>query len=221
MERTVCVFLLVFCFENQPLALCHAQAVDTDADGLRDLLDVPEFDPNASESVSFGSLNIEDLDGANLLTNLQSLDLTDNRITSIESGDFAGLTNLQSLDLRINQITSVERGDFTGLPSLQTLRLAGNSIASIESGAFEGLASLQELGLKASQFTELNLTNATFENLQSCVSRYASGFCVDSGKITTLILDDATLSRDSIRRNCWRNVRDYGCLARRSELFGW
>ena len=38
MERTLCVFLLVFSL--QPLALCQAQAVDTDGDGLHDLLDV-------------------------------------------------------------------------------------------------------------------------------------------------------------------------------------
>jgi hypothetical protein len=90
MERIGCVFLLVFFFETQPLALCHAQAVDTDGDGLHDLLDVPEFNPNASGSVSFGSLNIEDLDGANLLTNLQTLDLRATKLRASKAGTSRG-----------------------------------------------------------------------------------------------------------------------------------
>ena len=52
------------------------------------------------------------------LTNLQSLHLSDNQITSIESGAFDGLDNLQSLGLSGNQLTSLESGDFAGLTNL-------------------------------------------------------------------------------------------------------
>ena len=73
------------------LAVClltsPATAADTDGDGLLDLLDGPGFDPDASGTGEFSWLTIQDLDGANLLTNLETLWLSYNQITSIESGD--------------------------------------------------------------------------------------------------------------------------------------
>ena len=54
--------------------------VDTDRDGLLDLMDVRGFDPDAVGG-NYQGLGIQDLDGANLLTNLLRLDLRDNPIT--------------------------------------------------------------------------------------------------------------------------------------------
>ena len=112
--------------------------VDTDGDGLLDVLDVEEFDPNASGTLRLIGLGIQDLDGANLLTNLQELFLDINRIRSIESGDFDGLANLQDLTLNNNRIASIENGVFEGMASLQGLALHNNRIAAIENGAFDG-----------------------------------------------------------------------------------
>ena len=98
-----------------------AYGADTDGDGLLDLIDVPGFNPNASGDVYFDGRSIQDLDGANLLTNATALDLYCNQITSLENGDFQGLSNLQALDLDGNQITSIESGDFQGLSNLQSL----------------------------------------------------------------------------------------------------
>ena len=89
-----------FLFATLLCAIGHcAYGADTDGDGLLDLIDVPGFDPNASGGVEFFGLGIQDLDGANLLTNATSLDLWVNQITSIEQGDFQGLSNLQGLFL--------------------------------------------------------------------------------------------------------------------------
>jgi hypothetical protein len=52
-----------------------AFGADTDGDGLLDLIDVPGFDPSASGDVDYSSVGIEDLDGANLLTNATGLSL--------------------------------------------------------------------------------------------------------------------------------------------------
>ena len=60
-----------------------AQAVDTDGDGLLDLLDVPGFDPNATGEVHFKERGIQDLDGASLLTNVNELGLIKNQITQL------------------------------------------------------------------------------------------------------------------------------------------
>ena len=46
--------------------------VDTDGDGLLDLMDVPGFNPNA-RNVRYDERGIQDLDGASQLTNAISL----------------------------------------------------------------------------------------------------------------------------------------------------
>ena len=96
-----------------------ASAVDTDGDGLLDLMDVEGFDPNKTGTATYVNDGIQDLDGVNQLTNVQRIRLWTNQITSIETGDFDGLTNLQWLSLHKNQITSIESGAFEGLTSLQ------------------------------------------------------------------------------------------------------
>ena len=95
------------------------------------------------------------------------LDLSSNQITSVESGDFAGLGNLTSdcpptksrasnrcvhragnlttLYLSSNQITSLESGAFTGLGNLTSLNLSSNEITSLESDAFSGLGNLTDM----------------------------------------------------------------------------
>ncbi|MCA9168028.1 MAG: leucine-rich repeat domain-containing protein, partial [Planctomycetales bacterium] len=112
------------------LLISPVGAVDTDGDGLLDLIDVPGFNPSAGATPDFSDRGIQDLDGANLLTNLQSLFLAFNQITSIDSGDFDGLDNLHDLYLYENRITSIESGGFEGLDNLQQLSLAFNQITS-------------------------------------------------------------------------------------------
>ena len=56
----------------------------------------------------FRDLGIQDLDGANLLIHLESLELDYNPITSIERGDFGALINLRELSLNDNQVMSIE-----------------------------------------------------------------------------------------------------------------
>ena len=155
-----------FLFATLLCAIGHcAYGADTDGDGLLDLIDVPGFNPNASGYVQFNGRSIQDLDGANLLSNATELDLIFNQITSIENGDFQGLSNLQALSLGINQITSVENGAFQGLSNLQYLDLTNNQITSLESGAFQGLSNLQYLVLTYNQITSLE--NGAFQGLNN------------------------------------------------------
>jgi insulin-like growth factor-binding protein complex acid labile subunit len=144
-----------------------AYGADTDGDGLLDLIDVPGFNPNASGDVEFYGRNIQDLDGANLLTNATGLILGagGNRVTSLENGDFHGLSNLQRLDLGENRITSLESGDFQGLDNLKMLNLGLNRIASLESGAFQGLSNLHTLYLHSNRIT--SLVSGEFQGLSN------------------------------------------------------
>ena len=74
------------------LLISSVHAVDSDGDGLLDVIDAPEFDASATgRFLRLRSKGIEDLDGTNLLTNVVQLHLNNNRITDVENGDFLGL----------------------------------------------------------------------------------------------------------------------------------
>ncbi|MBZ9688262.1 leucine-rich repeat domain-containing protein [Clostridium estertheticum] len=72
---------------------------------------------------------IADLSGIENLTNLTTLDLSNNLITNIEP--LKGLTNLTCLHLSNNQISNIE--SLKGLTKLVDLKLDNNPISSIES----------------------------------------------------------------------------------------
>ena len=128
---------------------------DSDGDGLLDLLDHPNFIPNATGRGNYDHCGIEDLDGAGQLVGVLNLDLYNNPIMSLESGDFSGLSNLQYLTLDRNAITNIEPGAFSGLSNLQTLLLRTNPIVSIQPGAFNGLSNLKELYLSSNHIRRL------------------------------------------------------------------
>lgn len=130
---------------------------DSDGDGQLDLLDTPGFDvlarqANYSDRPSFG---IQDLDGANQLTQATELHLAMNQIGNVEPGDFEGLDLLESLDLKNNQLATIMVGAFEGLSNLQSLRMENNEIATIEPGGFQGLDSLKSLSLNNNRIASM------------------------------------------------------------------
>ena len=113
------------------------------------------------------------------------LNLSLNRITSIESGDFTGLISVMDLDLSVNLITSVELGDFAGLSSLTFLDLHTNHITSIESGGFTGLSGLTNLNLSSNRIT--NIESGDFTGLSGLTNLILS-----SNRITNIESGDFT-----------------------------
>lgn len=80
--------------------------------------------------------------------NLEVLDMSQNQISStIEdlNGPFVSLTQLRRLDLSANKIMSINQKAFLGLASVSELDLTGNNITTIQSNAFGDLLSLREL----------------------------------------------------------------------------
>lgn len=80
--------------------------------------------------------------------NLQVLDLSHNEISSaIEdlNSPFARLADLKRLDLSANKIRSINQRAFVGLKSVEVLDLTGNNVTTIQNNAFTDLASLKEL----------------------------------------------------------------------------
>lgn len=156
-----------------PLIVPTPSTADTDGDGLRDVIDVAGFDPNKSGQLVLINRGIEDLDGVSRLTKLGDLLLDSNRITSIDSGDFAGLTNLERLWLSTNQIESIERGDFDGLSNLQHLDMFDNRITVVERGDFAALTNVQQLELGSNRIAAVE--NGAFSELTE-LARLFLGF---------------------------------------------
>ena len=81
-------------------------------------------------------------------------------ITALKLGDFAGLTNVTTLNLNDNKLTTVPAGVFGELPSLTDLDLSGNEFASLPDGLFAGLSkALTSYDLRGQFRNDTNITN--------------------------------------------------------------
>lgn len=82
------------------------------------------------------------------VVHLEVLDLSHNQISSaIEdlNGPFASLTQLQKLDLSTNKIMSINLKAFGGLRNLLELDLTKNNVTTIQSNAFGDLLAMKKL----------------------------------------------------------------------------
>jgi len=80
-------------------------------------------------------------------TTLRSLNLTNNRIATVEPLAFAHGNTIESLELAYNKLKVINRMTFVGLTRLQTLNLNYNAIEHIDDEALLPLASLTLLTL--------------------------------------------------------------------------
>ena len=69
------------------------------------------------------------------------------QLEEIEPGSFNGLNKLDTLDLSDNKLTRLFANSFQGMPNLTLLFLEGHKLQDIENGAFSGLQSLKALYL--------------------------------------------------------------------------
>lgn len=105
------------------------------------------------------------------LEKLERLDLSNNKIRSIDARALAGLERLRSLDLSGNGLESLGPGAFRPTPSLRTLHLGHNRLdaAQLDRGALAGLAKLQEIDLSANRLRG-RLTSAFLQGLDALVT---------------------------------------------------
>ena len=73
------------------------------------------------------------------LAGLGILDLRNQSISRLQSGDFAGLTALTQLTLRNNALRGLPAGLFRGLTTLEDLNLSDNALSSLPANIFAGL----------------------------------------------------------------------------------
>jgi hypothetical protein len=87
---------------------------------------------------------------------LHHLRLSKNILKSVDKWTFSGLSELQSLDLADNKIGALgQRGLFDSLGMLETLSLKNNHISRIADGAFSGLSSLKHLDLSGNHLVNV------------------------------------------------------------------
>lgn len=70
--------------------------------------------------------------------------LSAQNISTLKSGDFAGMTSLRFLSMTNNQLNSLPDGLFSGLTALTELGLGSNELISLPDGVFSGLTALQD-----------------------------------------------------------------------------
>ena len=92
------------------------------------------------------------------MTNLTSLRLNDNNITTITSHDFGTLPELRVLDLQGNQISQIEPLALQGLRNLSSLLLHNNELVTIPSAFLH--TTLTDVSIDMNE-NDLNCTCAT------------------------------------------------------------
>ncbi|XP_054855198.1 adhesion G protein-coupled receptor A3 isoform X1 [Eublepharis macularius] len=97
-----------------------------------------------------------------------TLILSNNRISELKNGSFAGLNHLERLDLKNNLISAIDPGAFIGLSSLKKLDLTNNRIGCLSTDIFKGLTNLIRLNLSGNLFS--SLAQGTFDHLTSLKS---------------------------------------------------
>ena len=89
------------------------------------------------------------------LATIMSLNLNNQGIATLQSGDFAGLTGLMTLDLRRNTLTTLPDNIFAGLTALTMLKLDNNQINTLQANIFAGLTELTTVTLATNQLAAL------------------------------------------------------------------
>lgn len=90
--------------------------------------------------------------------------------TQLESGIFESLKNLEELDLSYNRLKSIEDNTFIGLERLKILKLNSNCLKAFKSKSFSGLSNLELLNLSNNNNIIIEADLELFECLQNLKS---------------------------------------------------
>lgn len=109
-----------------------------------------EFDWRIITKLNLSLLNIVHIVGLRLVTNLECLTLSHNKIKKIENLDC--LTKLEELNLSYNRITTIENLDH--LTKLTVLSLSGNNISELKN--LDNCLQLQAFYISHNEITDIN-----------------------------------------------------------------
>ncbi|XP_061777534.1 toll-like receptor 22 [Nerophis ophidion] len=97
-------------------------------------------------------------------SSVKGFDLSGNRITKIQVGDFSNHAALIELNLKRNSISQIEEGAFANLRSLQKLNLNNNHLPQL-GNVFDGLSNLTELRITSNNI--ITVLSSSFKPLRS------------------------------------------------------
>ena len=147
------------------------------------------------------------------LLGLGILDVRNQSISRLQSGDFAGLTELKQLTLRNNALRGLPAGLFSGLTELSDLNLSDNALSSLPAGLFTGLTALERLTLQNNALTLSGLPAGLFRGLpaladlnlsDNALSSLPAGIFDGLTALDTLCLNHNALS--SLRANVFQDL---------------
>ncbi len=101
---------------------------------------------------SITTLQANDFSG---MPNLRILNFYDNDLAALPSGVFSGLSNLRFLSLYKNALTALPSGVFSGLSNLRFVSLDSNSVSTLPANVFSGLSNLEALSLNGNTLSAL------------------------------------------------------------------
>ncbi len=87
------------------------------------------------------------------LQQAEMVNLSGNKIASIQSEAFTGFHHLKELDLSYNKIKMIKNGAFRGCLTLHTLKLKSAGTSLIQPNAFDDFANLRFLDLSDNKLT--------------------------------------------------------------------
>lgn len=108
-----------------------------------------------------------------VLSNLQVLDLSGNKIKGVEEGILKGCTKLQEFYLDNNNLTNVPSNSLNGPESLRSLSIRHNNIALLKTSSFESQPSLMKIDLRNNKIS--NIEGGAFYGLHEISEIYLGG----------------------------------------------
>ena len=112
------------------------------------------------------------------LTSLTLLNLSQNSLPSLPEGIFAGLGELTELSLTANQLESLPEGAFSDLTALTILYLSSNNLSSLDAGLFSVMTALEDLFLNGNALE--SLPEELFSGLTALDNLYLNGNALES-----------------------------------------
>ena len=89
------------------------------------------------------------------LAEITILEMNGQDISSLKSGDFAGLSALETLVLDDNQLTALPADVFSGLTALRSILLSYNQLESLPDNVFSGLSELRQIAMTSNRLSRL------------------------------------------------------------------
>ncbi|MBP2098484.1 leucine-rich repeat domain-containing protein [Enterococcus rivorum] len=118
---------------------------------------------NSTTTLNLSSKNLQDLTGIELFTNLETLNVRNNQLTSLPES-ISSLVGLQALYLDNNQLTNLP-STIGSLVNLEQLSVSSNQLTGLPD-SFPNLISLNQLDLEYNQLTGLPENIGQLTNLQ-------------------------------------------------------